>query len=57
MKKTKLEMQLVRKNFKRSRGSFKGEENSIKATEVKKMGTVFRTKVWIWLENMSWVGK
>ena len=33
-----LGMELGRKNFSRSSGSFKGEENSIKATEVQKVG-------------------
>lgn len=37
MKKKELELELDRKNFNRSCSSFKGEENPITATEVRKV--------------------
>lgn len=43
--KKELELKLDRKNFNRSCGSFKGEENAVTTTEVGKVINVFRTNV------------
>lgn len=44
MKKKELEVELARKNFRGSSSSLNRQENSIKATEVRKVGAVFGIK-------------
>ena len=59
LKKKELEVELARKNFRGSSSSLNRQENSIKATEVRKVGGCVwnKERSAVWLGNISWIDK